>query len=94
MSKRSKVSDILRAIVSDAMGLPGSTVADSWSCTFDRNRVHVSGPGPSFTVRDKEGFFTITYEYAPGKTTTRHYDYETTVRFLRKLLYRPPVNPD
>lgn len=91
MANRSTIPDKLATLVRDAMGPPRSGIADLWSFEFDGNRVHFSGPGPSFTVRDKEGFFTITYEFAAGRTTTRHYEYGTAVRFLRQLFDRPAI---
>ena len=66
-------------------------MASMWSHKFDRNRAKFQGPGPTFSVRDKGGFFTITYEYEPDKTTTRHYEDETAVRFLLQLFHRPGI---
>ena len=91
MGKRVDTPIELQAVVRDAIGLLSPKVAAAWSYDFDGNSVNFRGPGPQFTVRDKDGFFTITYEYSPNKKTTRHYDHETTVRFVLQLFHRPAV---
>jgi hypothetical protein len=91
MSNHEDIPDELRAVVADAIEQLDPRVASAWSHESRGNRVDFSGPGPKFSVRDKDGYFTISYEYAPGQHTTRHYDHEETVRFLGKLFHRPAV---
>lgn len=91
-STMKETPDELRAVVAAAMEQLGPAVASTWTCRFEANRARLSGPGPRFSVRDKDGYFTITYEYAPGEQTTRIYDHDETVRFLLKLFRRPAVS--
>jgi hypothetical protein len=91
MSKHKDIPDELRAVVADAIKQLSPRDASAWSHEYRGNRVNFSGLGPNFSVRDKDGYFTISYEYAPGQHTTRHYDHQETVRFLGKLFRRPAV---
>ena len=92
MKAKAIESETLQSLLTDALALLSDEEKRQWSHEIDRNRVRFSGPGPEFMVRDKDGYFTITYEYEPDKRTTRHYDHATAVQFLLKLFRRPAVN--
>ena len=89
MSK-SEIPEALQTLVDTAISLLSPRVAAAWKHDFDRNRVVFKGYGFEFRVRDKGGFFTITYEHMPGEFTTKHYKYEAAIRLLLRLFHRPP----
>ena len=60
MAAKQDTPESLTALVGDALAQLDDKVT-GWTHEVDRNRVHFRGTGPDFAVRDKGGFFTITY---------------------------------
>ena len=90
MAAKQDTPESLTALVGDALAQLDDKVT-GWTHEFDRNRVHFRGTGPDFALRDKGGFFTITYKYHADEKTTKHYIHEHAVALMLKLFHRKPV---
>ena len=87
---KSETPDSLRKLVDQALSLIVPRVANAWSHTHIGNRVKFEGHGLKFSVKDKNGFFVISYEHLPGKIATKRYRYDLALRLMLQLFHRPP----
>ena len=95
MGNKTQTPETLIRLVEDLIDSVAIDVANKWTVTYVRNRAKFDAPNRSFSIRDRgEGYFTISYGYAPGLTTTRYYDRTNALRLAKELLARIPGKPE